>query len=494
LPDRRFPLVAIVVLDGWGCAPAGPGNAVALAATPVFDSLWARFPHTTLNASGEAVGLPPGQMGNSEVGHLTIGSGRVLDQDLQRVNRAVESGAIFENEALVSAFRRERERGGNVHLLGLVSYGGVHSHIAHLQALLELARREDMEERTYVHAFTDGRDVSPISAVRNLAELPPGRIATVVGRYWAMDRDGRWERTERAAAALLAGEGEVASNPVAAVAQSYARGVTDEFIEPVVISGLPRLRPREDAAVFFNFRPDRARQLSVKLLAAGVDLTTMTRYRDDFACPVAFPEQQVSDTLAEVLAVRGARQLHAAETEKYAHVTYFFNGGREAEWPGETRILVPSPRDVPSYDHKPEMAAHEAAERFCAEIGRGYAFAVLNFANPDMVGHTGSIPAAIAAVETVDACLGQVAEAVEQAGGACLVTADHGNAEVMLEADGLSPHTAHTTNPVPLVLTAEGLALREGGELADLAPTALHLLGFEQPAAMTGGTLVPKGG
>jgi 2,3-bisphosphoglycerate-independent phosphoglycerate mutase len=492
LQDRRFPLVAIVVLDGWGCAPAGPGNAVALAETPVFDALWARFPHTTLNASGEAVGLPPGQMGNSEVGHLTIGSGRVLDQDLQRVNRAVESGAIFENDALVSAFRGARDRGGNVHLLGLISYGGVHSHIAHLQALLELARREEMEERTYVHAFTDGRDVSPTSAVRDLAELPPGRIATVAGRYWAMDRDGRWDRTERAAAALLAGEGEVASNPVAAVAESYARGVTDEFVEPIVVGDRPRLDPATDAAVFFNFRPDRARQLSVKLLAAGVDLTTMTRYRDDFDCLVAFPEQVVSDTLAEILAGRGARQLHVAETEKYAHVTYFFNGGREPEWLGETRILVPSPRDVPSYDHKPEMAAPEAAERFCAEIGRGYAFAVLNFANPDMVGHTGSIPAATIAVETVDTCLEAVAEAVEAAGGVCLLTADHGNAEVMLEADGVSPHTAHTTNPVPLVLTAEGLALRDGGELADLAPTALHLLGFEQPAAMTGGTLVPR--
>jgi 2,3-bisphosphoglycerate-independent phosphoglycerate mutase len=490
LPGRRVPLVALVVLDGWGCAPPGPGNAVDLAATPVFDALWQRFPHTTLEASGEAVGLPPGQMGNSEVGHLTIGSGRVLDQDLQRVNRAVFSGAIFDNEALVGAFRRAAERGGNVHLLGLVSYGGVHSHISHLRALLELARREGLEERTWIHAFTDGRDVAPTSAVRDLAELPAARIATVAGRYWAMDRDQRWERTERALAALLAGDGEVAPDPVAAVAASYDRGVTDEFVEPVVLTARPRIEPATDTAIFFNFRPDRARQLCTKLAAAGVDLTTMTRYRGDFEFPVAFDVHDVRDTLAEVLAARGIRQLHVAETEKYAHVTYFFNGGREDEWAGETRILVPSPRDVPSYDHKPEMSANEVADRFCAEIGAGYGFAVVNFANPYMVGHTGSIPAAVAAVETVDGCLGRVVEAVQEAGGACLVTADHGNAEQMLESDGVSPHTAHTTNPVPLVLTLEGHRLLDGGELSDLVPTTLDLLGVPQPAAMTGGSLV----
>jgi 2,3-bisphosphoglycerate-independent phosphoglycerate mutase len=486
MPDgRAFPLVALVILDGWGCAPAGPGNAVELARTPVFDRLWREYPHTTLKASGEAVGLPPGQMGNSEVGHLTIGSGRVLDQDLQRVNRAVESGELFENEALVGAFERARSRGGQVHLLGLVSYGGVHSHIDHLRALLELARRQGMEEQTWVHAFTDGRDVSPTSAVRDLAELPAERIATVSGRYYAMDRDERWERTERALAALLSGEGEVADDPVAAVQASYERGLTDEFIEPIVISGRPRLQPRADTAIFFNFRPDRARQLTVKLLAAGVDVTTMTRYRADLETPVAFPEQEVSETMAEVLAERGVRQLHAAETEKYAHVTYFFNGGREDEWPGETRILVPSPRDVPSYDHKPEMSAAEVARRFAEEIGKGYAFGVVNFANPDMVGHTGSIPAVVTALETVDRCLELVVDAVAAAGGVSLVTADHGNAETMLEADGISPHTAHTSNPVPLILTAEGYDLVEG-ELSDLIPTALFLLGFDRPETMTG--------
>jgi 2,3-bisphosphoglycerate-independent phosphoglycerate mutase len=481
-------LVALVVLDGWGCAPPGPGNAVELADTPIFDRLWAEDPHTTLEASGEAVGLPAGQMGNSEVGHLTIGSGRVLDQDLMRVTRAIRTGAFFENDALVGAFRRAKQRGGDVHLLGLVSYGGVHSHIDHLRALLELARREGMAEHTWIHAFTDGRDVSPTSAVRDLAELPAELIATVAGRYYAMDRDQRWERTERALAAITMGMGVQAQNILDAVQTSYDAGVTDEFIEPIVVAGRPRLTTN-DAAIFFNFRPDRARQLSQKLLEAGFDLTTMTVYRDDFDCPVAFPEQQVRETLAEVLAEHRVRQLHVAETEKYAHVTYFFNGGVEAAWPGETRILVPSPRDVPSYDHKPEMSALEVTERFCEEVGDRYGFAVLNFANPDMVGHTGSIPAAVKAVETVDACLGRVVAAVHAAGGVCLVTADHGNAEVLLEPDG-SPYTAHTTNPVPLVLTASDARLRDGGELSDLAPTVLALLGLPQPKVMTGTILL----
>jgi len=467
------------VLDGWGCAPPGPGNAVAQANTPVFDRLWQELPHSTLDASGEAAGLPPGQMGNSEVGHLTIGAGRRLYQDLMRVNKAIEDGSFFENPALVSAF----ERGRSVHLLGLVSYGGVHSHIDHLRALLRFR-----PEKTWIHAFTDGRDVSPTSAVNDLAELPIERIATVVGRYYAMDRDQRWERTVRAFDAICRGEGEETDDPIEAVRRSYENGVTDEFIEPVVIRGRPRLQP-EDAAIFFNFRPDRGRQLSRLLLDRGVDLTTMTRYSEDLDCPVAFGEVRVEDTIAEVLSRAGLRQLHVAETEKYAHVTYFFNGGREEEWPGETRILVPSPRDVPSYDHKPEMSAREAAARFCDEIGNGYAFGVINFANPDMVGHTGSIPAVIEAVETTDACLGQVVDAVTAAGGVCLVTADHGNAEHLLAEDGVSPHTAHTSNPVPLIVTDPAARVREGGELADLAPTALAYLGVEQPTRMTGRSL-----
>jgi 2,3-bisphosphoglycerate-independent phosphoglycerate mutase len=489
-----YPLVAIVILDGWGCAPAGPGNAVELADTPVFDRLWRDYPHTTLEASGAAVGLPPGQMGNSEVGHLTIGSGRILDQDLQRVNRAVSSGAIFENEALVGAFRRARERGGDVHLLGLVSYGGVHSHIDHLRALLELARREEMAERTWIHAFTDGRDVSPTSAVRDVAELPADRIATISGRYYAMDRDRRWERTELAVAAIAEGRGVEADNAVEAIRSSHAAGITDEFIVPVVLRGRPHLDIERDAVIAFNFRPDRMRQLVMRLLELGADITTMTRYSDEFDCPVAFAEQDVPETMAEVLAEHGARQLHVAETEKYAHVTYFFNGGKEDEWPGETRLLVPSPRDVPSYDLKPEMSAREVARRFDEEIGSGYRFGVVNFANPDMVGHTGVIPAVVKAVETTDECLAEVVSAVQRAGGVALITADHGNAEQMLEPDGTSPHTAHTTNPVPLIVTDTEVSLSGPGELSDLMPTALALLGLDKPLQMTGRNLIQSAG
>jgi 2,3-bisphosphoglycerate-independent phosphoglycerate mutase len=414
------------------------------------------------------------------VGHLTIGSGRVLDQDLQRVNRAIEDGSLFENPALKAAFAK----GGDVHLLGLVSQGGVHSHIDHLKALLRFA-----PERTWIHAFTDGRDVSPTSAAHDLAELPAERIATVVGRYYAMDRDQRWERTQRAYDAIVDGKGEHAEDPVAAVEASYARGATDEFIEPIVLEGRSRLT-RADAAIFFNFRPDRARQLTKKLLEGGFDVTTMTHYSDDLDTPVAFPPQTVDETMAQVLAENGLRQLHAAETEKYAHVTYFFNGGREEEWPGETRLMVPSPREVGTYDKKPEMAAGELAERFCEALEQdGFSFAIVNFANPDMVGHTGFIPAVVKAVETTDACLARVVETVERLGGVTLVTADHGNAESMLESDGTSPHTAHTSNPVPLVVTDRDASLREGGELKDLVPTALAYLGLTKPLQITGENL-----
>jgi 2,3-bisphosphoglycerate-independent phosphoglycerate mutase len=479
MPDA-YPLVALVILDGFGCAPPGPGNAVDLADTPVFDRLWRAFPHTTIEASGEAAGLPPGQMGNSEVGHLTIGSGRRLYQDLMRVNRAVADGSFFESPVLTRAF----ERGNRVHLMGLVSHGGVHSHIDHLKALLRFA-----PEKTWIHAFTDGRDVSPTSAVNDILELPQDRIATIIGRYWAMDRDKRWERTQRAYDAVVEHVGAAATDARAAIQRSYDAGVTDEFIEPIVMAGAPSLDPG-DTAIFFNFRPDRGRQLTRLLLDNGFDVTTMTRYASDLDTHVVFAEQDIADTLAETLASHGAKQLHVAETEKYAHVTYFFNGGREEPWPGEDRVLVPSPRDVPSYDHKPEMSADEVADEVVERIGNGYAFCVVNFANPDMVGHTGVIPAVVKACESADRCLGRVLDRVTQLGGVCLVTADHGNAEKMLEADGVSPHTAHTTNPVPLVVTDPEATLRDAGEIADLAPTILQFLGIEQPAAMTGTSLV----
>ncbi len=479
---ERYPLVALVILDGWGLAPPGPGNAVELADTPVFDHIWAEYPHTTLEASGEAVGLPPGQMGNSEVGHLTIGSGRVLFQDQMRVNKSIADGSFFESPALVSAF----ERGENVHLLGLVSYGGVHSHIDHLKALLRFA-----PEKTWIHAFTDGRDVSPTSAIRDLAELPADRIATVAGRYYAMDRDRHWDRTDKAYEAIVSGEpGRGTTVPAKEVQRSYDAGVTDEFIEPVAIAGRPRLGPR-DTAIFFNFRPDRARQLTERLLASKFDVTTMTHYADDFDCPVVFEERGVDETMAEVCAEHGIRQLHVAETEKYAHVTYFFNGGREDEWAGERRILVPSPRVVPSYDFKPEMSAAQVAGEFDRALAEdGYGFAVVNIANPDMVGHTGSIPAAVKAVEAADAALGRILAVVDREGGVALVTADHGNAEQMLDAEGM-PQTAHTSNPVPLVVTARNdVSLLEGGELSDLVPTAISLLGLAKPLQMSGSSLL----
>jgi 2,3-bisphosphoglycerate-independent phosphoglycerate mutase len=472
-----FPLVALVILDGWGIAPPGPGNAVELADTPVFDRLWREFPHAQLEASGEAVGLPDGQMGNSEVGHLTIGSGRILFQDLVRVNNSIEDGSFFENPALLGAFAR----GKNVHLLGLVSHGGVHSHIDHVKALMQFA-----PEKTWIHAFTDGRDVSPHSAIHDLAELPLDRIATVAGRYYAMDRDNRWDRTQRALEAVTHSvvSPPVGADPLAEVQRNYDAGVTDEFIEPTAIAGRPRLDPATDTAIFFNFRPDRGRQFSQKLGELGVDLTTMTRYSADFPFPVAFPEHVVDGTLAEVLSDHGIRQLHAAETEKYAHVTYFLDGGREQPFTGEERILVNSPREVASYDEKPQMSAPEVADKVADAIDEGgLGFVVVNFANPDMVGHTGVIPAVVDAVETTDACLGKVVDAVTRAGGVCLVIADHGNAEKLLQDDGVSPHTAHTTNPVPAILTAAGFELHDG-ELSQVAPTILGLLGLPQSSKM----------
>ncbi|HEV7845686.1 MAG TPA: 2,3-bisphosphoglycerate-independent phosphoglycerate mutase [Thermoleophilaceae bacterium] len=477
----------LVVLDGWGLAEPGPGNAVELADTPVFDGLWERHPHTTLITFGPAVGLPEGQMGNSEVGHLNLGAGAVVKQDLLRIDEAVADGSFFENEALRAACRTER-----LHLLGLVSDGGVHSSLEHLRALVELARRENVPD-VVLHAFTDGRDTSPDSGVRHVAEAESWegvRVATVSGRYYAMDRDKRWDRTELALAAIAAGEAEFsAATGEEAVRAAYERGETDEFIRPTVVGEEGRLRDG-DRAIFFNFRPDRARQLTQKLGERGVALTTLTEYHEDWPYPVAFPPARPEVTLASTLAERGRAQLHVAETEKYAHVTYFFNGGEEDEYPGEERRLVDSPRDVPTYDKKPEMSARAAAAAFVEGWREGdFTFGIINFANPDMVGHTGVIEAAVQAIETVDGCLGEVVEAVHQSGGVCVITADHGNADQMLEPDG-RPNTAHSMNPVPLIVTADVGELREGGTLSDVAPTILALLGEEQPDAMTGTSLI----
>jgi 2,3-bisphosphoglycerate-independent phosphoglycerate mutase len=476
--------VAFVVLDGWGLAPPGPGNAVELADTPVFDDLWARYPHTTLTAWGPAVGLPEGQMGNSEVGHLNLGAGAVVKQDLLRIDESIADGSFFENEALRAACQAER-----VHLLGLVSAGGVHASMDHLKALIELAGRERVPDLV-LHAFTDGRDTLPDSGAGYVAEVEGwggSRIATVTGRYYAMDRDKRFERTKLAYDALVEGQAEFsAPTGEAAVRAAYERGETDEFIKPTLIGDEGRIRDG-DSVIFFNFRPDRARQLT-SALADGPDvrITTLTRYQEHWDFPVAFEEARPALTLASVLAERGVKQLHVAETEKYAHVTYFFNGGEEDAYTGEERRLVDSPRDVPTYDKKPEMSAEAAADAF-VDSWREHepGFGIINFANPDMVGHTGVIEAAVRAIETVDGCLGRVVEAVEESGGACVITADHGNADNMLEEDG-SPNTAHSMNPVPLIVTADVGELREGGILADVAPTILALMGQDQPPEMTG--------
>ena len=501
------PSVCLVVLDGWGLAPPGPGNAVGLAETPVFDELWATHPRTRLTAQGRAVGLPEGQMGNSEVGHLNLGAGAVVRQDLTRIDDAIEDGSFARNEVLLEACAAARE-GGRLHLLGLVSDGGVHSGFEHLRALIELAASEEVSDLV-LHAFTDGRDTLPDSGAGFLETAggwlarARGRVATVSGRYYAMDRDSRWDRTERAYRAIVRGESEVppAATGPEAVQAAYGRGETDEFIQPTLVGEEGRIRSG-DAALFFNFRPDRARQLTRALTEPGFDefargeppelryFATLTQYREDWTHPVAFPPERPAATLASVLADREVRQLHVAETEKYAHVTYFFNGGEEDPHSGEERCLVPSPRDVPTYDHRPEMSARAAAGEFAERWSQdGYGFAIINFANPDMVGHTGVIPAAVAAVEVVDACLGRVVEAVHGSGGACIVTADHGNADNMLEPDG-SPNTAHSLSPVPLIVTADVRGLRDGGILADVAPTVLELLGQEQPEAMTGRSLI----
>ena len=498
------PCAALIVLDGWGLARGGPGNAIALANTPVFDELRSRYPHVQLAASGRTVGLPDEQMGNSEVGHLNLGAGAVVMQDLTRIDDAVESGELVENLVL----RKALTAAERVHLIGLVSDGGVHSGFKHLEALIRLAAELRVPDLV-VHAFTDGRDTLPTSGAGYLetvagwmAEVGKARIGSVVGRYWAMDRDRRWDRIQRAYDLLVHGRAEHrAATGASAARAAYDRGETDEFIEPVLVGAEGRIRA-EDSVLAFNFRPDRMRQITRALAEPGfseVDrrgmppvahYATMTRYEDDFPYPVAFAPEHPAMTLPNVLAREGVQQLHVAETEKYAHVTYFFNGGDERPRKGERRVLVPSARDVPTYDFKPEMSAPEIAAAF-ADAWRSDSptFGIINFANADMVGHTGVIPAAVKGVETVDRCLREVIDAVHGSGGTCLITADHGNAEHMLESDG-SPNTAHTTNPVPLVVTTPDLTLRETGILGDVAPTVLQLLGMAKPAAMTGQSLI----
>ncbi len=501
LPARACTLV---VLDGWGIAPDGPGNAVSLASTPVFDELWSRYPHTQLTACGRAVGLPEGQMGNSEVGHLNLGAGAVVMQDLTRIDIAVERGELSQNEVLRHAFTAAPR----VHLLGLVSDGGVHSGWSHLEALIKLGAELDVPDLV-LHAFTDGRDTFPQSGEGYLTQVEgwmreagAGRIGTVVGRYYAMDRDKRWDRVQLAYDMLVHGRAEhtAASGPQAAH-DAYERGETDEFITAVLVGEEARIRPG-DSVLTFNFRPDRMREITRALADpefTDVDrggapvvkhYATMTEYVEGWPYPVAFKPEHPSVTLTLVVAAHGDKQLHVAETEKYPHVTYFFGGGLETPATGERRELVPSPRDVPTYDYKPEMSAPEAANAFVEAWKEDQpTFGIINFANADMVGHTGVIPAAVKAIETVDTCLGQIVRAVHESGGACIITADHGNSDHMLEPDG-SPNTAHSLNPVPLIVTVPALSLRDGGVLADIAPTVLQILGWEQPAAMTGVSLI----
>ncbi len=484
-----LPQVALVILDGWGLAPDGPGNAISLARTPVFDRLWAEHPHTQLTAKGEAVGLPAGQMGNSEVGHLNLGAGAIVPQDLARIDKAVEDGTLAGNETLRAAMQDSPR----VHLIGLVSTGGVHSSIGHLKALAAVAAEH--ADDVVIHAFTDGRDTSPTSGADALADVESwgtGRVGSVIGRYFAMDRDKRWDRTQKALDLLLEGRGEHhATSGEAAVRAAYERDETDEFVSGTSVGDEARIRPG-DSVIAFNFRPDRMRQITVKLAGEGpVDrYTTMTEYEESWPYPVLFPPHRPAITLAQIISGLGKKQLHVAETEKYPHVTYFFNGGEEQPYAGEIRELVPSPRDVPTYDHKPEMSAREAADAF-VEHWRddAPAFAIINFANPDMVGHTGVIEAAVKAVETVDGCLGELVEAVHASGGACVITADHGNCDHMLEADG-SVNTAHSLNPVPFIVTGVVASLDGEGILADVAPTILALLGIDQPEQMTGRSLL----
>ncbi len=512
--------VMLAILDGWGIAPQGPGNAVSLADTPHMDKWQREYPSTTLVAHNGLVGLPEGQMGNSEVGHLNIGAGRIVYQDYTRINMAVEKGDFFTNPSLSGIMDRVREKGSTLHICGLLSDGGVHSHISHLIALLEMSAKRQLDAR--IHCFMDGRDTPPSSGADYMRELTcalqrigSGKVATVSGRFWAMDRDTRWDRVKKAWQAMVDGQGLFETDPVDAVCRAYKRDETDEFIQPTVL--LDEVKEPVgtiedgDGIIFFNFRADRVRELchafsdpdfrgfSTKKRPRLLELVTMTQYEADFSFPVAFPPLVLMHILGEEVSNAGLHQLRTAETEKYAHVTYFFNGGREEPFPGEDRILIESPRDVATYDLKPAMSAVELTDSLLAALqdqeqaGTPYDLVVLNFANGDMVGHTGIIDAAVKACETVDACLGRIAKFFETKGGTLLITADHGNAEIMINPETGEPFTAHTLSPVPLILvskTHKKDSLAPGGALKDIAPTLLDLLGLAKPEEMEGISLL----
>ncbi|MFY4774919.1 2,3-bisphosphoglycerate-independent phosphoglycerate mutase [Metabacillus sp. RGM 3146] len=505
---------ALIILDGFGLREETKGNAVAQAKKPNFDRYWNKFPHATLTASGEAVGLPEGQMGNSEVGHLNIGAGRVVYQSLTRVNVAIREGDFEKNETFLSAIEHAKKNGTNLHLFGLLSDGGVHSHIEHLYALLRLAKEEGLGN-VFVHGFLDGRDVGPQTAEKyiraleeKMKEYGVGKLATISGRYYSMDRDKRWERVEKAYRAMAYGEGPAYKDPIELVEDNYKNGIHDEFVIPSVLTkedGSPVAKIEDnDAVIFYNFRPDRAIQISNTFAnddfrdfdrgekhPKNLFFVCLTHFSESVDGYVAFKPVKLDNTVGEVLAQNGLKQLRIAETEKYPHVTFFMSGGREKEFEGEKRILIDSPK-VATYDLKPEMSAYEVKDALLKEIEADSQDAILlNFANPDMVGHSGKVEPTIKAIEAVDECLGEVVDAILAKGGAAIITADHGNADVLITEDG-TPHTAHTTNPVPVIVTKEGVELRHDGILGDLAPTLLDLLNVEKPKEMTGNSLIQK--
>ncbi|WP_027956328.1 2,3-bisphosphoglycerate-independent phosphoglycerate mutase [Halobacillus kuroshimensis] len=507
-------LAALIILDGYAIRDEEFGNAVKQANTPNFDRYWNQFPHSQLTASGEAVGLPAGQMGNSEVGHLNIGAGRVVYQSLTRINLAIREGNFFDNEVLKDAVKKAKEKGKALHIFGLLSDGGIHSHIEHMKGTLKLAKQEGMDQ-VFLHAFLDGRDVGQQSAKtyvkqaqEAMEEIGIGRMATISGRYYAMDRDNRWERVQKAYDAIAYGEGPTYQDPIQAIDDSYKQEVYDEFVEPVVLTdddGQPIGKvDDEDSIIFFNFRPDRAIQLSRTFANDDFDgydrggnapknlhFVSMTQYSDQVKSHIAFPPNDLKNTIGEVLADNDMKQLRIAETEKYPHVTFFMSGGREAEFDGEERILIDSPK-VATYDLQPEMSAYEVTDALLAELDADKHNAIiLNFANPDMVGHSGMLEPTIKAIEAVDECLGKIVDKIHEKGGHAIITADHGNSDEVTTLDG-DAMTAHTTNPVPVIVTKEGVDLREGGILGDLSPTLLELLHVEQPQEMTGQSLIKK--